>query len=109
MIQFGAVLAAVIPVFLVTGVGFTLRRLGWLTAEADHSLLRLTINLLLPALILDAALGNAALGQWRNLLLAPMVGAVTFGLGLLLGHFATRLAGLEEERARRTFTLAVGL
>ncbi len=75
MIEFNVVLAAVVPVFLITGAGFVLRRLGWLTEEADHSLLRLTINLLLPCLLLDSALGNPALSEWRNLLLAPQSGA----------------------------------
>ena len=109
MSEFQAVFGAVVPVFVIIGAGFVLRRLSWLSAEADQSLLRLTINLLLPCLILDAALGNPALARWGNLLLAPLVGAGTFGLGLLAAHWASPLAGLTETRARRTFTVAVGL
>jgi malate permease and related proteins len=109
MSEFNAVLGAVLPVFLITGTGFLLRRLTWLSAEADESLLRLTINLLLPCLLLDAALGNDALHQWRNLLLAPLLGVATFGLGLLASQRCTALAGLHDDRARRTFTLSVGL
>lgn len=109
MTEFGVVFGAVLPVFLVTGAGFVLRRLSWLTAEADHSLLRLTINVLLPCLVIDAALGNPALAQWRNLAMAPLVGVATFGIGLLFSQAATRVAGLKEPRSRRTFTLATGL
>jgi malate permease and related proteins len=109
MIEFGPVMGAVIPVFILTGAGFFLRKLGWLSAEADQSLLRLTIHLLLPCLILDSALGNAALAEMRNLVLAPLVGAGTFGLGLLAGLLARRMSGLKEVRSRRTFTLTVGL
>ena len=109
MSEFNVVLGAVIPVFLITGAGFVLRRLAWLSAEADQSLLRLTINLLLPCLILDSALGNPALAQWRNLLLAPLIGAGTFGLGLAAARLSARFARLEDDRARRTFTLSVGL
>jgi malate permease and related proteins len=109
MSEFWTVLGAVVPVFLITGAGFILRRLNWLTAEADQSMLRLTINLLLPCLILDAALGNAALAQWRNLVLAPLVGAGTFAVGMLVCGRCAGLAGLKDDRARRTFALTAGL
>jgi malate permease and related proteins len=109
MNAFPAVLNAVVPVFLITGAGFLLRRLRWLNAEADQSLLRLTVNLLLPCLSLDAALGNPALAQWRNLLLAPLVGAGTFGLGLVVTRLVLRLTALGPGPEGRTFTLAVGL
>jgi malate permease and related proteins len=109
MTEVGPVLGAVIPVFMIMGAGFVLRRVAWLTAEADKSLLKLTVNVLLPCLILDAAFGNPALSQWRNLVLAPLVGALTVGLGWTASRFAARSAGLETDRARRTFTLAVGL
>lgn len=109
MSEFNVVLGAVVPVFLITGAGFLLRRLGWLSAEADHSLLRLTINLLLPCLLLDSALGNPALSEWRNLLLAPLVGAGTVGLGLVAARFSRGFARLESAAARRTFILSVGL
>ena len=61
MNEFLTVLTAVLPVFGIMGVGFWLRRMGWLSADADQSLMRLTINLLLPSLIFDSVLGNAAL------------------------------------------------
>lgn len=109
MIEFNVVLGAVVPVFLITGAGFVLRRLGWLTEEADHSLLRLTINLLLPCLLLDSALGNPALSEWRNLLLAPAVGAGTVGFGLAVAWFFSGFARWTDERQRRTFTVSVGL
>jgi malate permease and related proteins len=109
MVEFGSVMGAVIPVFILMGAGFLLRKLGWLSVEADQSLLNLTIHLLLPCLILDSALGNPALAQMRNLVLAPLVGAGTFGMGLLAGKVAQRIAGLIEPRSKRTFTLTLGL
>jgi len=97
MIEFNVVLAAVVPVFLITGAGFVLRRLGWLTEEADHSLLRLTINLLLPCLLLDSALGNPALSEWRNLLLAPAVRRRTVGWNSQL-RGSSRFRPMDDER-----------
>lgn len=109
MSEFHVVLGAVVPVFLITGAGFVLRRLAWLTEEADRSLLRLTINLLFPCLVLHSAMGNPALREWQNLALAPAVGLATFGLGLIAAKVASRFAKLDNEAARRTFTLSVGL
>jgi malate permease and related proteins len=109
MVDFGTVMGAVVPVFILMGAGFVLRKVGWLSSEADQSLLRLTIHLLLPCLILDSALGNPALAKMRNLVLAPLVGAGTFGLGLAAGKIAHGLAGLRDPRTKRTFTLSVGL
>lgn len=109
MIEFGKVLSAVIPVFLIVGAGFPLRRLRWLTAEADQSLLRLTIHLLMPCLILDAALGNPALRQWGNLVLAPLVGIGTVILGFVCARGFHRAAGLQTPAERRTFTVTTGL
>lgn len=109
MSEFHVVLGAVVPVFLITGAGFVLRRLAWLTEEADRSLLRLTINLLFPCLILHSALGNPALREWQNLALAPAVGLATFGLGLIAAKVASHFARLDSEASRRTFTLSVGL
>ena len=103
------VLGAVVPVFAIVMTGFVLRKVSWLTEEADQSLLRVTINLLTPCLILDAAVGNAALARWDNLLLAPVVGFGTLALGLFLAIGARMLHGLADQRAKRTFALSVGM
>ena len=109
MDQFTTLLAAVIPVFGIIVVGLVLRKLTWLTEEADRSLLRLTINLLYPCLILDASLGNRALQDLGNLTLAPLVGFATFALGLIAAKLILPLTGLKQPEARRTFTFTVGL
>lgn len=109
MTEFLAVLAAVVPVFIIAGAGFAMRKLAWLNEQADQSLLRVTINLLLPCLILDAALGNAALNRLGNLALAPLVGFGTVALGMFIAQLCGRLLGPADERTRRTFALTVGL
>lgn len=109
MNEFQTVLGAVLPVFGIAAVGLLMRRLNWLTEEADQSLLRVNINLLLPCLILDAAIGNPALSELRNLALAPVVGFGTMALGMFLALAAKRLHGLTEPREQRTFAFSVGL
>lgn len=109
MNEFSTVLSAVVPVFGIAAVGLVIRKLNWLTEEADQSLLPVNVNLLLPCLILDAALGNPALSKMSNLILAPLVGFGTVALGMVLALAARRLHGLTERRAQRTFALSVGM
>jgi len=109
MNEFQTVLGAVVPIFGIAAVGLLIRKLNWLTEEADRSLLRVNINLLLPCLILDAALGNPALSELRNLLLAPVVGFVTMALGVFLARLSRRLHGLNDPHVERTFAVSVGL
>lgn len=109
MNEFLTVLGAVIPVFGIAVVGLVIRKLNWLTEEADQSLLRVNINVLLPCLILDAALGNAALSRVSNLVLAPAVGFGTLALGVGLALAFRRLHGLSERRHARTFAVSVGM
>ena len=109
MNQSATILGAVIPVFGIMGLGVFIRKLNWLTEEADKSLMRICVNVLLPCLILDKSLGNPALSQPSNLLLAPLLGYAVVGFGMLLAFYATPLHGLREVRDRRTFAVCVGL
>jgi len=109
MNEFLTVLGAVIPVFGVAVVGLGIRRLDWLTEEADQSLLRVSVNLLLPCLILDSTLGNPALSQLGNLLLAPAFGFGTVALGIIFALSLRALSGLKERAAVRTFAVSIGI
>ena len=102
-------LTAVLPVFGIMGIGLGLRRRKWLSAEADQSLMRVTINLLLPALIFDSVLGNAALRRPENLLLPPLVGFGMVGLGIAIARRFAGPAGLHTPPEQRTFAFLAGL
>jgi len=71
--EFLTALTAVLPVFAIMGISLRLRWRGWPSADADASLMRVTINLLLPSLIFDSVLGHAALRRPENLLLPPLI------------------------------------
>lgn len=101
--------AAVAPVFLMVAAGYAIRRAGWLTAEADASLLRMVVNLLYPCLIFKTLLGNSALAQPGNLLLAPAVGFGVVALGYATCYFAAPLFGVRDAKPRRTFAFTAGL
>jgi len=96
------------PVFGVMALGFVVRRLNWLTEEADHSLLRLVVNLLIPAFILDTVLGNDALRRPENLFIPPLLGFLNVAIGLGLARLAVRWTGLRTPAEKRTFTLTTG-
>ncbi len=109
MNEFYVVLAAVLPVLLISVAGVAMRKLDWLTEQADHSLLRVTINLLVPAFIFDKVLGNPALQRTENLFLPPLVGFATVALGIGAAWFGLRLAGLARDATGRTFAFSTGL
>jgi len=109
MTEFLIVLGVVLPVFGIALVGLIIRRLNWLTEQADQSLLRVNISLLYPCLILDAALGNPALSRWQNLILPPLVGFGTAVLGMIIALWGQRFTRLKTREEQRTFGLTVGL
>ena len=109
MNEFLTVLTAVLPVFAIMGIGLGLRRRGWLSADADASLMRVTINLLLPSLIFDSVLGNPALRRPENLLLPPLVGFGMVALGVGVARLFARAAGLRTQPEQRTFAFLAGL
>ena len=109
MNEFVTVLTAVLPMFGIMALGLWWRRRNWLTAEADHSLMRLVINLLIPALIFNSVLGNAALSRPENLLLPPLVGFGMALLGIGLARVFAPLAGLQTKPEQRTFAFLAGL
>ena len=100
---------AVAPVFLVTLAGWGMRRFNWLTEEADASLLRVTINVLMPCLVIDSLLGAQALKNPANVFVPPLIGFGTVGIGLLMGAATQRLIPARTEATRRTFVYSVAL
>src|SRR5438067_63479 len=107
--SYWTLLGAVAPVFVIVFSGFLIRRAGWLSAEADHSLLRLTVNLLYPCLIADTILGNSALKNPGNLALPPLVGFATCALGFAIAWAGARALRLERGTQTRTFSYCVGI
>lgn len=107
------IFASSASVYLGIGVGSTVRWLNWLTEEADHSLLRLTVRVLYPCLIFSVVKDSPALKQPGNLLLPPLVGFGTMALGMALALAVARLrrgaSGLNDAPQQRTFATCVGI
>jgi len=107
--EFQTVLNAVLPIFAIAAVGALIRQVNWLTSEADTSLLRVTVNLLVPCLIFDSILGNRAFDTRSNIFLPPLVGFITVAIGIPLAMAVQRFTGLKEDRARRTFVFSTAV
>ena len=107
-LNFLSLLGVVAPVFAVIAAGVGLRRIGWLTAEADQSLLRVSMNFLYPCLIADKSLGNALLARADNVLVPPVLGFASIVLGLAVAALVARMLHLPGPSARAfAFTTAL--
>jgi predicted permease len=109
MNEYWTVLNAVLPIFGVMCIGLLLRRVNWLTEEADHSLLRITVNVLYPCLILDSILGNEGLKHFGTILVGPVLGFVTSAGGCFVALACARFFGVTEAKQRRAFAYTVGI
>ena len=58
MLDYTTILNAILPVYLTMLVGAMARRLRLLPPEADAGLMRLSVNLLFPCLIIERLVGN---------------------------------------------------
>ncbi len=104
-----SIFPAVLPVFGVIAIGWAMRWLNWLSAEADQSLLRININLLFPCLVLHETLGNPALDRWDNLLMAPLVGLLTVVAGIWISRWCAAPLGIRDDCEARTFAVTTGI
>ena len=102
-------LAAIAPVFVIIFAGFLIRRLGALSVEADASMMRVSVNLLYPCLIIGSIVGNKALHQSVNVWLPPLAGFATVITGYAACWLGARLLRIQRGRETRTFTYVTGV
>ena len=104
---------AVFSVVLLVLVGVAVRRAGILSEEADSSILKLVINVLMPCLIFSSIVGNDSVKDPANSVLAPLAGFMATALSMLsclfLAKYVLRFRGLKEAPAQSTFAVATGL
>lgn len=101
-------LQLVLPVFLVIGAGYAMRRGRILTHVADESLLGVLVKLFVPCLALDVIIGNEALVRPANLFLPPILGFALVALGIGISFIAAKIF-LKGTTVQRTFAATTGL
>ncbi len=109
MLQFSAILAVTLPVYLTMAIGATLRRCKLLPQEVDRGMMRLVVTILSPCLILDRIIGNPAVMSPLPVLIAALLGFGLVVLGTAVAWVVAPVAGLRVGGGRRTFAMSCGL
>ena len=109
VLSYATVLNAIIPVYLTMLVGALARRFKILPPEADNGLMRLSVNLLFPCLIIERLVGNPEVMNPGRVVLAAALGFGLVGVGILVSHLAAPLIGLKKGEGRRTFAMTTGI
>lgn len=113
MQDFWPIIASVLGVFLVIGVGAACRSARWLTAEADRSLANLTANILLPAYFIHQFSKSEEIGSistaWQPPLFGFLSTAAGLGIAFLFARTCGRWCGLTKDSSQRAFALCAGI
>ena len=104
-----SILSVAVPVYLTMAAGALARKTGLLKAEADVSLMKLSVMMLTPALIIERVVGNPAVMSLPPVLIAAGLGYGLIVFGIALTYFVAPLIGLRKGEGRRTFSVACGL
>lgn len=107
--DYAAILAATVPVYLTMLVGALVRRLGWLPREADAGIMSLAVKVLTPCLAFERIVGNPALDDSRQVLLNAAIGFALVMGSMLLCYLIAPLIGLKRGEGERTFAISTGL
>ena len=108
-LDFFSILSVAVPVYLTMAAGAMARRTGLLKPEADTSLMKLSVMLLTPALIIERVVGNASVMKLGHVLIASGLGFTLVVIGIAFTYIVAPLIGLRRGEGRRTFSVACGL
>jgi hypothetical protein len=113
MQDFGPLVASVLGVFLVMGIGALCRRVRWLTEEADRTLASLTANVMLPAYFVHKFTQGESFRAVGTVWQPPLLGFATtvigFAIALAFARSVGRWFGLTSDASQRAFALCVGI
>lgn len=108
-LDFLSILSVAVPVYLTMTAGAMARRVGLLKPEADASLMKLSVMLLTPALIIERVVGNESVMNIGPVAVAAGLGFTLVALSIGFTYFVAPLIGLKRGEGRRTFSVACGL
>lgn len=108
-LDFASILTSIVPVYLVMAAGAAMRKWGVLPEAVDAGMMRLTILLLTPCLILERVVGNPSVMHPIPVLIAAGLGFGLVALGIAISYFMAPLIGLRKHAGRRTFAVSSGL
>ncbi len=103
-----AVIASVLPVYLLIVAGAVLRRVGIIRKEHDEGVMRVVFSVMMPCFMLDKILGSTVLKSGSIVIYSILIGFGLILAGILIGAVVARLIGLEHGSGLRTFALSAG-
>ncbi len=107
--NFAVIMQAILPVYLLVGVGLALRGLRVLTPEMEKGMIKMVIHCLYPCLILDKTLGNDLIRQVDVLAWGLGLGFGLIIVGMFFSYLIALALGLKPGNGRRTFCVAAGV
>lgn len=106
---FSNVFTAVMPVVATIAAGYFLRKRGLVETTIQKSLMRLTLWIFFPALVLARVPHNAALHSGNLAWATPLAGFLTIAGGIGISLLFASACGVRDVTARRTFAYCVGI
>ena len=103
-----AVVASVLPVYLLIVAGAFFRKVGVIQKEHDAGIMRMVFSVMLPCFILDKILGSPILKSGSVVIWSIVLGFSLIIAGILIGVLIGKIMGLERGNGMRTFALAAG-
>ena len=107
MDDFFGIFIAILPPFVLLGIGAVARRLKWLRSEADASLSMVTIRILYPCFILHHIL-SSKITLDASTFGFPALGFSSILIGFAIAWVISRIFGLEKHEAS-TFRFCAGI
>jgi malate permease and related proteins len=108
-VNFAVIIQAILPVYLLVGVGLALRGLEVVTPEMEKGMIKMVIHCLYPCLILDKTLGNDLVQQVDVLAWGVGLGFGLIIVGMAFSYLMALVLGLKPGNGRRTFCVAAGI
>lgn len=103
MVGFGTIFSAVLPVFLLVGLGWLLRARGWFSAGSEKDVMRLVVYVLYPCLIFRFLLGNELLREGSIVAEALTTGFLFVTVSALIVAVIAPVFGIREPLDRGSF------
>jgi len=108
-VNYAVIIQAILPVYLLVGVGLALRAFKVVTTEMEKGMIKLVIHCLYPCLILDKTLGNDLVQKVDVIAWGIGVGFGLVLIGMGISYLVALSLGLKPGTGRRTFCVSVGV
>ncbi|WP_018970892.1 AEC family transporter [Rubritalea marina] len=103
------VLNALIPVFVVIGVGVLLRKYNVLREEVERGMMEMVVKVLMPALTLANIIGNESLSDLREVGTLVGYGFLSLLVAVLVAYGFAGLCKMKRGNGKRTFAVSAGI